>query len=196
MIGVFIAACVFLAALLIYLRNYVQTDPIFNNDFPVWRGVTLWIIYMWVMGINLHHYEKFNVNHRVILENRSTRYPKSTTVFKSAGLLSTILVIVFTLYTLDVANVISIGSFNPQFLPLFVWVPLVLVLFNPIALFYYRNRDYVFHMLWLCTISWCIPVTYPIVYTTDQFLSVLTSIQDTAYTICYYISFNNSNGNQ
>lgn len=86
----------------------MQTTPIFNQDFATWRGIALFIIYVWVLGVNLHHYEKFNVNHRNIMENDSTNYPVSTGLFKIAGFFSTLLVALFVLYALDVGDLISL----------------------------------------------------------------------------------------
>lgn len=56
MIGAFIVACIFLSGILIYTGNNVQTNTIFNYDFPIWRGIGLFIIYIWILGINLHHW--------------------------------------------------------------------------------------------------------------------------------------------
>ena len=53
-----------------------------------------------------------------------------------------------------------------------------------------------FKYLWKSLISFAIPITYPIVYTTDQFLSLLTPIKDTFQTICYYSHFNSTEDKQ
>lgn len=46
MVGVFLAVCTFLAIMLNYLNNSVQTTPIFHQDLPTWRGIALFIIYV------------------------------------------------------------------------------------------------------------------------------------------------------
>lgn len=149
----------------------------------------MFIIYVWVLGVNLHHYEKFNVNHRNIMENDSTNYPVSTGLFKIAGFFSTLLVALFVLYALDVGDLISLQKMNPQILPMFVWLPFIAFLVNPISIFYYKSITYVYKLLLKCLISFAILVTYPIVHATDQFLSLLTPIRDTFHTICYYAHF-------
>lgn len=58
---------------------------------------------------------------------------------------------------------------------------------------YYKSRTYIFKILFKSLISWVIPVTYAIVYTTDQFVSLFTPFQDTVYTICFYCNFKNIN---
>jgi len=85
---------------------------------------------------------------------------------------------------------------NPQILPVFVWLPFIAFLVNPISIFYYKSITYVYKLLLKCIISFAILVTYPIVYATDQFLSLLTPIRDTFHTICYYAHFDRTVDNQ
>lgn len=195
MIGIFITACLFLAGILIYFQNSVQTDPIFNQDFSTWRGIALFIIYVWVLGVNLHHYEKFNITYRNILENNYTYYSTSKNLFQVAGFFSTFIIVLFVLYALDVADIIKLTGLNPQLLPVFVWLPFIAYLINPISIFYRKSRSYMFKAILNCLISFAIPITYPIVYTTDQFLSLLTPIKDTFQTICYYAHFRSTPDN-
>lgn len=195
MIGVFIGVCIFLAAMLIYIKNQVQTDPIFNGDFPTWRGITLFIMYIWALGINLHHYEKYNINYRNVMDYNYTKYPTSKSFFKVAGFFSALLVILFTIYALDVADVIYVRTLNPQWLSLFVWGPFILFLINPISIFYFKSRSYLVKLLFKCLISFAIFVTYAIVYATDQLVSLFTPLQDTVYTLCYYIRFRETENN-
>ena len=67
MIGIFFGVCIFVGLILGYLKNQVQTDPIFNVDFGTWRGSALFILYIWSLGVNLRHFEKHNISHRTIL---------------------------------------------------------------------------------------------------------------------------------
>ena len=173
----------------------MQTDSIFNSDFPVWRGITLFIIYIWMLGINFHEWGKYNISYRNILENHDTKYPKSSSFFKVAGLFSVILIIIFTLYALDLGDLIKL-AINPQYLPLFIWIPFILFLINPISIFYFKTRKYISKLLWQCLISWVIPITYPIVFATDQFVSLFVPLQNAAFTVCYYAHFKNFNNRE
>lgn len=172
----------------------MQGDPIFNRDFPTWRGIALFVFYIWSLGINTHHYERHNISHRTILENTQTKYPTSTNLYKFAGFFSAILVVVFTLYVLDIADIIKL-QINPQILPIFVWIPFIVLLVNPISIFYFRSRDYLFKLLFKILISFAIPATYPIAYGTDQFTSLFVPIRDGLFTICYYARDNFTTSN-
>lgn len=51
------AVAIFMTLLLMYKKKSVETDPIFNRDFPTWRGIALIIFYIWTQGANLYVYE-------------------------------------------------------------------------------------------------------------------------------------------
>lgn len=55
-VGIALAIVIFLGIIMGYLRNDIHTDPIFNTDFPTWRGISLFIIYSYLIGVNLHHF--------------------------------------------------------------------------------------------------------------------------------------------
>lgn len=185
MVGFFVAVCIFLGLILGYKNEKVQTGSIFNTDFPIWRGIALFIAYAWVIGVNMHHYEKYNISHRAILENTQTKYPTSTGMYIFAGFFTALLIVVFTLYVLDISDTIEL-AINPQILPVFVWIPFLVYFFNPISIFYFRSRDYVLKLLFKILISFAIPITFPIAYGTDQFTSLFLPFRGIVYAICYY----------
>lgn len=133
----------------------------------------------------MHHYQKYNISHRTILENTQTKYPTSINMYIFAGFFTALFVIVFTLYVLDISDIIYL-AINPQLLPIFVWIPFVVYFFNPISIFYIRSRDYVFKSLFKILISFAIPITFPIAYGTDQFTSLFLPFRGVVFTICYY----------
>jgi len=47
------AVILFMSLLLAYQNKGVETNPIFNRDFPTWRGIAFVIFYIWVIGINV-----------------------------------------------------------------------------------------------------------------------------------------------
>jgi len=55
---------------------------------------------------------------------------------------------------------------------------------------------YVYKLLLKCLISFAILITYPIIYATDQFLSLITPMGDFFHTICYYVHFQGTIDNQ
>jgi hypothetical protein len=54
----------------------LTADPVFNRDFPVWRGISYFIIYMWVLAINVYMFERHHINYRLVF--KFTDYHAST----------------------------------------------------------------------------------------------------------------------
>lgn len=100
MIGLFVATAAFLAIILAASNINLEKDPIFNKDFSHWRGIAFIIFYIWSLGINMYFYEKYNINHRVVLENNYTMYPTSVGIFRFASVFSVLFVVFFSLYAL------------------------------------------------------------------------------------------------
>lgn len=122
------------------------------------------------------------------MENHQTKYPTSTSYYKTAGFFSAIIIVLFTLYVLSISNVITL-KLSPQLLPIFIWVPMILFMINPISIFIRRSRDYIIKSFVDMILSFIIPVTFVITFNTDQLLSILVPIRDFMYTICYYSHF-------
>ena len=78
------------------------------------------------------------------------------------------------------------SSLKPHFLPLFVWVPFLVLFLTPFKLFYYQQRGFVFRLLLKIIASVVIPITFPIIWGTDQLVSLFVVFQDFTYTVCYY----------
>lgn len=76
-----------------------------------------------------------------------------------------------------------------QYFPLFVWVPFILIMLNPISLFFYRARGYTFRLALKVLFSLFIPITFPIIWATDQLVSLFVIFDDLTYTVCYYSRF-------
>ena len=73
-----------------------------------------------------------------------------------------------------------------QYLPLFVWIPFLLSFLNPIPLFYYRAEGYTFKLAIKIILSLFGQITFPVIWGTDQLVSLFTIFQDLTYTLCYY----------
>lgn len=78
----------------------------------------------------------------------------------------------------------------PQLLAIFVWVPFILIMINPFHLVYYRTRGYTYKLLLKIIASFFIPITFPIIWGTDQLVSLFTPFQDLIETVCYYSTIN------
>ena len=81
---------------------------------------------------------------------------------------------------------LDLGKLSPQLLVLFVWVPFIFFMINPIHLFYFKARGYTFKLLLKMIASFIVPITFPIIWGTDQLVSLFIPIQDLIETICYF----------
>lgn len=182
------AVIIFMALLISYLNKSVETDPIFNRDFPTWRGIAYIILYLWVIGLNVFCFEYFKISHRIILDFNEHHYETSTGIFKIAGFLSTVFAAVFTIYALNIADIVILGNFPSRYLALIVWGFFLLFVFNPLPISYFRSRVYILKLLLRIIVSPFVGVPFVIAWGTDQLLSLITPFEDLAYTICYYFS--------
>lgn len=123
---------------------------------------------------------------RIILRNNYPEYPISSDFFKVAGVFSIIFIIVFTIYSLQIAGILEIGGIAPQWLPLFVWGPFLLFLFNPLPILYPYGRMFFFKKIFLALTSVFTLVDFPKIWITAQAISLLNVFQDLFYAICFY----------
>lgn len=163
-------------------------DPIFNRDFPTWRGIAYIIFYLWILGLNVHIFENFSISHRNILDFNEHHYETSTGIFKITGFLSTVFAGMFTLYALTIADIVTLGALPPRYLALIVWGFFIAFVFNPFPIFYYKSRIWTIKILLRIIVSPLVGAPFVIVWATDQLLSLITPFEDLAYTICYYTS--------
>lgn len=67
-----------------------------------------------------------------------------------------------------------------------MWGVFFLFMFNPIPNLYYKARGYSFKLFFQILISFFIPITFPIIWGSDQFVSLFIPAEDLMKTICYY----------
>ena len=73
-----------------------------------------------------------------------------------------------------------------QYLVIFVWGLFFLFLVNPIPILYWRSRLYAFKLALISMFSPFLGVTFPVIWMTDQVISLVTPLKDFGYTLCYY----------
>lgn len=95
----------------------------------------------------------------------------------------------FAIYTLQITSLIQLHQISPHYLVLFVWGLLILYLINPIPIFNFRSRLYSLKVAIKSIIAPLFGVTFPVIWMTDQLISLITPFRDFAYTICYYLNY-------
>jgi hypothetical protein len=54
-----------------FFENYhditIEQNPKFALEFPVWRGASSFVFFMWILGFALLFMEKMNINYKLVL---------------------------------------------------------------------------------------------------------------------------------
>ena len=96
---------------------------------------------------------------------------------------------VFLIYLLRITGVYSSSSpFRSEYYVLIVYGFPFLYLLTPLPIFNYRGRLYALKLMLKCLLAPILGVAFPVVWMTDQWVSLTTPLRDTAYTICYFTS--------
>lgn len=107
-------------------------------------------------------------------------------MFKIAGFFTTIFFILFLIYTLQLADIADLTEVGQHYLSLFVWGAFLIYLVLPIPILNWRGRLFGWKMALTSALSPFFGVTFPVIWMTDQLVSLVTPFKDFAYTICYY----------
>lgn len=106
--GVSVSLVVVAIILFSYNSISIDTNETFKRDFPMWRGVSYIIMYMWVMAFNTVIFEKYKVNYQLIL-NFSKLSSTSAFILSYASVFTLIFMLVFLIYVMDIAGIVSVG---------------------------------------------------------------------------------------
>ena len=107
-------------------------------------------------------------------------------MFKLAGFFTSLFFILFLIYVLSLAEIATLSEVGKHYLDLFIWGAFILYLILPLPILNWRGRLFGWKMFLISVISPFIGVTFPVIWLTDQVVSLVTPFQDFAYTICYY----------
>jgi flagellar biosynthesis protein FlhB len=120
----------------------------FSRDFPTWRGIALFILYIWILGFDVYCFERYKISHRLIFTFNDHHYSSSSSVFKIAGFYTALFMVIFLLYLLLVTNIIvNQSSFRTEYLVLFVWLALIVYLIMPLPIFNHEGRLYAIKLI-------------------------------------------------
>lgn len=78
--------------------NFVDTNhQSLVYVFPIFRGIALFIMYLWGVAWNVYGFTKFNINYRLILR-LGNHYSTYAQIMKRAGFFTVLLLLMFMLY--------------------------------------------------------------------------------------------------
>lgn len=115
--GFGVGASLIVLGILIFIIQYknlnVENNSVFARDFPVWRGIGIFILYIWVLAFDLYFFEKYKISHRLTFHFNDHHYSTSAEIFKLAGVYTTIFLAGFLIYLLAISEIFTIkGSFR------------------------------------------------------------------------------------
>lgn len=150
----------------------------FSRDFPTWRGIAIWIWYVWILGTDIYFYDKFKIRYRQIFKIKPDHYPQPVNIYRIAGFHSSVFVILFLFYVLDVANIYHIPGFKDEYFASISWGLFVLFLFMPLPIISNKGRFFVFSLMLDSILSPIKGVTFPVTWMTDQAVSMAVPLKD------------------
>lgn len=168
-------------------------DETFKYIFPMFRGSAFIVIYIWFLGWNVYGWERYHINYKKIF-NFNYHASTPTEILMRGMFFSSVLLIIFMWYIVVNQNMGKLSDglkslrIPKEFLPMIIWVLLIVYMFFPTKRFNGMGRKYFFERLYRFIISPFVLIDSPSAWVADQILSFTIPLQDFAYTLCYYIS--------
>ena len=107
----------------------IEQNPKFALQFPVWRGASAFVFFMWVLGFALLFMEKMNINYKLVLAREDKTFPNSKSFLLDAQVSTIVLLIIFIVYMLKMGGVLDVGFNNFGHL---MWLFLIVYYFVPL----------------------------------------------------------------
>ena len=190
--GFFTGFCIVLLVLIVILCRQLDIDldgdPVFREQFPLFRGSALAILYMWLFACMVYMWTKSNINYRLIFRFNHHHSTFSEIMTRMMGF-SAIFLLMFIWYIFHRDSEGSIGkalTFLPkEYTPLFVWLSIFIYMLVPSRrIFNGQGRAWLFN-IWKRILTFR-PLSFPLIFATDQTLSFVICFKDFDYAVCYY----------
>ena len=163
---------------------HIESNETFKNTFPLWRGLTYFIAYIWVLAIDLFVFERFKINYRRVMNLDNNKMPKSFYLFFSACFFSIIYMALFIMFMLKLVDFYDFGSFDLYEFPATGWMIVL-----GMTIFPFGNNYYFLKMVLLMFLSPIIGVTFTSNWLSEQLTSFKQPFHDVSYTLIFYLAF-------
>ena len=172
-----------------------------DKYFPMFRGLGLFIMYFWLLAVNIFIWEKTHINYKQIFRynyHHSSVYQISKRIcfFTMIFLLIFLLSLLREMADLNKKEKIPESSsyvdfiFPPVIGPLIIWFVIIFYMIMPTRkVCNAQGRKYFWRLMLQCLISAAFPMSFPISWATDQFVSFVGPLKDVDYTICFYYKY-------
>jgi len=171
----------------------IDGNELFPKIFPIFRGVGLMIIYVWLLAWNVYVWTSYHVNYKLVFRF-NYHYSQLSEILKRAAGFSTVLLVLLLWYLLlegQKGKLSQSLSFVPkEVIPLFAWIVFIgYLVFPHRKMFNGQGRLYVFRIVKNMLKTPFISVNFPLIWATDQLASFVLPLKDLEYTICFYTTF-------
>lgn len=166
--------------------------------------MALLLTYYWVLVIDVVAYQYFKLNYKIFFAFNH-HFSTTSEIIKRVSILSTIYLLVFVVYLMQMDHVSTITDnikvfiltllqlFDPRYLPLISWVILAIYVLIPTRRYLNgQGRMWMYGMAWGSLFGHYGRSEARYIFFTDQFVSLVTPFKDLDYTVCYYYNYVNS----
>ncbi|KAL0477227.1 phosphate transporter PHO1 [Acrasis kona] len=161
-----------------------KLSDVFFDAFPIFRGQLLYIIYVWMWGLNLYVWSRNRINHVYIFEFDPNNNLDHIRVFKSASVVSVVWVVSFLLYLIALKT----DYINANYIPLVMSIILVGVIVLPLHAFHLNARWTLLKTLINLFLTPFGQIRFRETFAADILTSMVIAITDTMYMFCYFFS--------
>ena len=127
-----------------------NSDKVFNNIFPCFRGMALFLTYYWFISLDLAGWNYFNINYKLYL-GFNYHFSTLSEVLQRVSIFTAIFLIIFVWYCVAVEE--SLGDLSNLFhfidlryLPLIMWIIMGVYVFVPLRNFNSQGRSWMYKM--------------------------------------------------
>ena len=195
--GLFSGFIILLLIIILVLGKKGNLDPDqdirFNHIFHIYRGLALFIMYIWLLGWNVYGWTQYHINYKLIFKFNH-HYSTLSEIWKRAAFFTTVCLLMFLSYVIfrekgeEIKDVSLYDYVNKEIYPLIFWIIFWGYIFFPsIKYFNGEGRFYMLNLLKRMVSSSCFFVDFTLVWATIQTLSFAIPLRDFEYTICYYV---------
>ncbi len=156
----------------------------FFDVFPVFRGILLFIVYIWLYGIDLYVWVRHRINHVYLFEFDPNNNLDHVRVFKTVSVVSVIWAVCFLLYLTSLKWEYA----QPKYFPLVLTLTMIFIVILPLHAFHMGARVTLLKTLLHLFITPFGFVRFREVFTADILTSMVVPITDTSYILCYFFS--------
>jgi hypothetical protein len=157
----------------------------FIDFFPVWRGASEMVWYIWILGLCTLFYEKSGINYKLIFHFEKHNFPRSRFLFLLASIFSFLYLLLFSVFLLEINEIIS--SRFKHYGEVF-WLIFLGYIFNPLPILHHKGRFYMLRMIWKQIFSFCYPMNFLMIWIAEQIVSLTQPLTDFFYTVYFFFS--------